>query len=338
MNYYNGPNPQYIPPPVYSAAPNPWYKPIRRNANIVGFGLLLVLLLGIFLSPVFSLLENFFVTGLDIKSPQILSLIESVVDLAVYLLMFMIPLTIMRLWIGIPVRVAFPMRNPRTSIAVPAVLFCLGASVIGMFSATAVSTFIQSMFGVSSALYPNPKPIGWSATAVYLLHVTVAAAILEELVFRGVILQSLRRFGDTFALVCSSALFGLVHHNLEQSIMAFVIGLAIGFFVLRSGSLKTGMLIHFVYNSIATVIDFATTGLSDKAEGIASMLIVSVYVVAGLIGFALLQAFHGGSFDLARSDYPVPEGKKYSLFFFSPAAVIHSILVMAVICLQFKRV
>lgn len=338
MNYYNGQNPQYIPPPVYRAAPNPWNKPISRNANIVGFGLLLVILLGYFLSPVFSVLERFFVEGLDIKSPQILSLLESVTSLTVYLLMFMIPLTIMRLWIGIPVRVAFPMRNPRAGIAVPAVLFCFGASVIGMFSATAVSAFIQSMFGVSSALYPNPQPIGWAATVVYLLHVTVAAAMLEELVFRGVIMQSLRRFGDTFALVCSSALFGLVHHNLEQSIMAFIIGLAIGFFVLRSGSLKTGMLIHFAYNSIASAVDFATRDLSDKAEGVASMLIVSAYVVAGLIGFALLQAFNGGSFDLVRSDYPVAEGKKYSLFFFSPAVVIHSVLIIVVICLQFKRI
>lgn len=337
MDYYDVPNPQYIPPPVYRAAPSPWYKPIRRNANIVGFGLLLVLLLGVFLSPVFSLLEDFFAKGLGIKSPQMLSLLESVVELALYLLMFMIPLTIMRLWIGIPVRVAFPMRNPRASIAVPAVLFCLGVSVIGMFSASAVSAFIQAVFGVSSSLYPMPKPIGWGATIVYLLHVTVAAAIFEELVFRGVIMQSLRRFGDTFALVCSSALFGLVHHNLEQSIMAFIIGLAIGFFVLRSGSLKTGMLIHFAYNSIATVIDFATTDLSGQAEGIASLLVVSAYVIAGLVGFAFLQAFHGGSFNLARSGYPVPEGKKYSVFFFSPASVIYSIAIIAVICMQFKR-
>lgn len=337
MNYYNNPNPQYIPPPMYRAAPNPWYKPIRRNANIVAVGLLLILLLGIFLSPIFSVLEDFFVEGLDIKSPQMLSLLESMVDLAVYLLMFMIPLTIMRLWIGIPVRVAFPMRSPRVSIAVPAVLFCFGVSVIGMFSAATVSTFISAVFGVSSSLYPMPKPIGWSATIVYLLHVTVAAAIFEELVFRGVIMQSLRRFGDTFALVCSAALFGLVHHNLEQSIIAFMIGLAIGFFVLRSGSLKTGMLIHFAYNSIATVIDFATTGLPDKAGSIASILIVSLYVVAGLIGFALLQVFHGGSFNLARSGYPVAEGKKYSLFFFSPAAVVYSIFIIVVICMQFQR-
>lgn len=335
MNYYNGPNPQYIPPPVYHM-PSPWYKPIRRNANIVCFGLMLVLLLGISLSPVFSEIESFFSVGLEIKSPQMLSFLERLSSLAVYLLMFLIPLTIMRLWIGIPLRAAFPMKAPRATIVFPAVLFCLGASVAGMFSASAVSTFFQVIFGVRTQYYPTPDPIGWGATVVHLLHVTVAAAIIEELVFRGVIMQSLRRFGDMFALVCSSALFGLTHHNLEQSILTFVVGLAIGFFVLRSGSLKTGILIHFVYNSIATVIDFATADLPVKASNSASMLIVAVYAVAGLIGFALLQIYHGGSFKLAKSNYPVPEGKKYSLFFLSPVSVVYVIFVVVVICLQFE--
>lgn len=337
MNYYYGQNPQpHLPPPNYHKPPNPWLKPVRRNATAVCVSLMLALLLGIVLSPVFSEIEHFFSTGLEIKSPRTLSLLERLRDLAVYLLMFLIPLVVMRWWIGIPSRAAFPMKKPRASLLFPAILFCFGASVIGMFSATAVSSFFDLFFGLQSQYYPTSDPIGWPATIVYIFHVTVVAAVVEELIFRGVIMQSLRRFGDTFALVCSSALFGLTHHNLQQSVLTFVIGLAIGFFVLRTGSLKTGMLIHFVYNSAATIIDFTTRDLPERAAGNASMLVISVYIVAGLIGFALLQLFHGGSFRLARSEYPVAESRKYSLFFLSPSAIVYMLFIVIVICLQFS--
>lgn len=336
MDYYNSQNPQYIQPQAYRAPPSPWNKPIRRNANVVGFGLSLVLLLDIFLSPVFDELRNYSVSGLEIRSPQMLSLLENAFSLVLYLIMFIIPMTIIRLWIGIPIRAAFPMRNPRPALVLPAVLSCLGASVIGMFSASAVSTLLEAAFGMSLYRYPMPNPIGWGATIVYIFHVTVAPAIVEELVFRGVIMQPLRRFGDTFALVCSSAMFGFAHHSLEQGILAFVIGLAIGFFVLRSGSLKIGMIIHFVYNSLATAVSFLTDGLSDAAARSASMLMISVYTVAGLLGFALLHFFYSGSLKLAKSDYPVAEGRKYSLFFLSPTAVIYMLFVAILILRQFK--
>lgn len=338
MNYSNIPQPQYIPPPVYRAAPNPWNKPIRRNANVAACGLLLVLLLDIFLSPVFDGLESFFEKGLEIKSPQMISLLETSSSLVIYLLMFIIPLTIMRLWIGIPSYVAFPMKTPRASIAFPAVLCCFGVAVIGMFAASATSSFVEAVFRVVPSRYTVPDPIGWSATLVRLFHVTFCAAVLEEFVFRGVIMQSLRRFGDMFALVCSAAMFGLVHHNLEQSIIAFMLGLAIGFFVLRTGSIKTGILIHFVYNGVATAIDYLASDLTGAGADAASIAIVCVYAVAGLIGFALLQVFHGGSFGLAKSAYPVQERKKYSLFFFTPANIIYVIIIVLLICLQLEAV
>lgn len=330
MDYYNGgypppyqppyppPYPQYYPPPK-----NPWLKPIRRNANVACLCLMLVILLGMFTMPVFSGISDFLIKTLDIISPSIISLLETTAELLTYTIMFAAPIAIMRLWIGIPTRVAFPMRQPRAVIALPAVFVCLGVSVVGMILYGIITYVLQRMFGVEPYLPASPLPIGPVAAAVYFIRLAVAPAILEELMFRGVIMQSLRRFGDTFALVCSSVLFSLAHHNLVQGPNALLLGLVIGFFVLRTGSLRTGMIIHFVNNSLAVCADLLTRTLPQSETEVITTFIFSFYTMSGLICFAFLLISQPGIFQLAPSGYPMPEKRKYSVFFLTAAPIVY---------------
>ena len=321
-----------MPPPK-----NPWYKPLRRNSNIVFFGLALVLALGLFLSVSFSLITAYFIDSLSITAPETVSLIELSFDFATYLLMFIIPLSIMRLWIDIPPKVAFPMRSPRASIAFPAVLICIGASVLGVLSYGFIHAFLSSVWGIDPIMPVLPEPVGIPATVVYFLWLAVAPAILEELMFRGVIMQSLRRFGDTFALVCSSVLFSLAHHNLAQGPNAFFLGLIIGFFTLRTGSIKTAMLIHFVNNVLALTAEFVSRDMALRQQEMLSLGIFALYAVLGVTGLIIIVVKHGGIFHLAPSNYPVRGGKKYFAFFCGFMPILYIICIFILTSLQFER-
>ena len=58
---------------------------------------------------------------------------------------------------------------------------------------------------------------------VPLLFSCIAAPVLEEMLFRGVILRGfLRQYSRTFAILWSAALFGIAHLNLYQFVTAFV--------------------------------------------------------------------------------------------------------------------
>jgi uncharacterized protein len=60
-----------------------------------------------------------------------------------------------------------------------------------------------------------------------LLAIVIAAPILEELIFRGIILHGLlKRYSPFHAILLSSVLFGIVHLNPWQ----FITGLFIGCF------------------------------------------------------------------------------------------------------------
>jgi len=82
------------------------------------------------------------------------------------------------------------------------------------------------------------------------LMVAIAAPLLEELVFRGIILDGfLKRYSPVKAIFWSSVIFGLAHLNPWQFQPAFLFGLVIGWMYWKTGSLIPGIIAHFVANS-----------------------------------------------------------------------------------------
>ena len=81
------------------------------------------------------------------------------------------------------------------------------------------------------------------------MKVAVIAPIVEELIFRGLILQGLRRNYNAFISVFISALlFALFHLNPWQFPATFILGLLLGWVVLRTKSLILSILGHSINN------------------------------------------------------------------------------------------
>ncbi|NML34719.1 CPBP family intramembrane glutamic endopeptidase [Paraburkholderia antibiotica] len=84
--------------------------------------------------------------------------------------------------------------------------------------------------------------------------VCVIAPVVEELLFRGIFLRSfLRQYSSSRAIVYSALIFGLAHMNVYQFVVAFVVGLLIGWMYERTRSLIPGMLLHAFYNTAVTL-------------------------------------------------------------------------------------
>ena len=78
------------------------------------------------------------------------------------------------------------------------------------------------------------------------------APILEEIVFRGVIMNNLRKYGIRAAIIINSLLFGLSHYNIEMIIPAFLTGIIFSC-VAYKYSIKYSILIHFFINAITKI-------------------------------------------------------------------------------------
>jgi len=85
--------------------------------------------------------------------------------------------------------------------------------------------------------------------AIVMLLIAVQPGIIEELAFRGVILGGLRHvLSPLEAIVVSAAMFMIIHLAVPSFPHLFIMGLALGWLRVHTGSLYPGMLLHFCHN------------------------------------------------------------------------------------------
>jgi membrane protease YdiL (CAAX protease family) len=126
-----------------------------------------------------------------------------------------------------------------------------------------------------------------------VLFSCVAAPVLEEMLFRGVILRGfLRQYSRTFAIVWSAALFGIAHLNLYQMMTALAIGIVAGWLYERCRSLWPCILLHAAYNGFVTGY-YAWVAEQADASGLGAGFTGAAFV--GLIfgGLILLRLLGG---------------------------------------------
>jgi uncharacterized protein len=85
-----------------------------------------------------------------------------------------------------------------------------------------------------------------------LWMLSIAAPVIEELVFRGVLLKAFSaHIGFGWANVAQAALFSAAHMDLKAAAILFVVGATLGWMTRRSGGLVAPMVMHATFNLIA---------------------------------------------------------------------------------------
>jgi membrane protease YdiL (CAAX protease family) len=153
-----------------------------------------------------------------------------------------------------------------------------------------ITGFWRSVFG---------QLTGGSSFARGLLVAAVIAPVVEEIIFRGIILRGfVANYGRTRALLFSSLLFGIVHLNPWQFLPAVALGLFLGALYIRTGTVVSTCVAHAFYNGAIIVLSrFSSTRAFVDAEvtdGLSSAAF-TVLTVTGIavfcLGFWLLLRF-----------------------------------------------
>ena len=85
-----------------------------------------------------------------------------------------------------------------------------------------------------------------------IIYAICIAPILEEIVFRGVLITNLKKYGIKTAVIISSLFFGISHYNIYMVIPAFFIGIILAC-VAYKYSLKYSVLLHILMNIVANM-------------------------------------------------------------------------------------
>lgn len=119
-----------------------------------------------------------------------------------------------------------------------------------------------------------------------LIFVGILSPIIEEVMFRGVMLNKLRGYGDKIAIITTAVLFGLFHANFSQFFYAVALGIIFAYVTLKTGTIKYSVILHIVVNLMGSVILPALIGDGSNIAIVGAVGIVLLVIV--IIGLVLL--------------------------------------------------
>ena len=169
---------------------------------------------------------------------------------------------------------------------------CVLIAVIGVFG---INPLISSIDGFLVDIGYNlagslPLPMdnfGWLILNIILL--AGVPAILEELIFRGVILNGYKKLGAVPAMVITSLLFALIHGSVQQFVFPFLFGLILSFAALKTGTVLAPIIIHFVNNALVVILNYVNFSFEIAIPTWALLLIglattAAAFVIIWLLG------------------------------------------------------
>ena len=111
----------------------------------------------------------------------------------------------------------------------------------------------------------NVSTVGFEITSPFMLILGIVLlafvpAVLEELVFRGAILQGLKRYGKWVAIFSTSALFVLLHGSLQQVVFPFLVSIILCQTALKTDNVLASIVVHFVSNTTSLVVSYIGFG------------------------------------------------------------------------------
>ena len=248
--------------------------------------------------------------------------ITQVFEITLSFLLMTVPFIVAAKIAGYNISESGGFNKPKKGTVLPHLLFGMGFCAFANLAVSAAGDFFKR-FGIDYSMPESKNPEGVFGFLLVVISTVIVPGILEEFAFRGIVLGLLRPYGEAFAIIASAAVFGILHGNFEQIPFAFLVGLVLGFIRVKSGSVAVCMAVHAGNNLIAVITSYLT-GLPAAIINLVYTVYILLILIASVLGIMLLK--YKGEFSFPKVERPIPAGKTYIYFFFSPAFIIFSVI------------
>lgn len=249
-------------------------------------------------------------------------------------LMFIVPFTLIYKIFGYKISNIIDFNLPKTKSWFPIVLMGIGFCSFANIATGIASSFFES-FGINYEVDFGENPQGIIGITLSILATAIVPALVEEFACRGVVMGSLRKYGDGFAVLVSAIMFGLIHGNFQQIPFAFMVGLILGFVTVKCNSIWPAVLIHFYNNFSSVIFDYVFYGMAIELQNVIYTIYLAICLFIGIVGVLLLRN-NTEIFKFAPSSTEASEGKKYKWYFLTETTIF-VILICIVNSLQYFK-
>lgn len=127
-------------------------------------------------------------------------------------------------------------------------------NILTIAASYAVTSLLSNGEAGEIPLNPIAESVPPSMASAWAMFVfaAIVAPVFEEFVFRGVLLQALKPYGNGLAIFFTGIFFGVFHGNFSQCFYAAAIGIALGYIADVTDSLIPTTVIHLLVNGISS--------------------------------------------------------------------------------------
>ena len=195
------------------------------------------------------------------------------------------------------------------------------------FLTTFLLSFIE-LFKTESIVNPVQQVILTGSPWLILLCIVVLSPIIEELLFRKILLDRVRIYGDKVAIIFTAIAFGFYHGNLSQLFYAVGLGIILAYIVLKTNQLKYSIGIHMFVNAMGSLI---LPMLIGDGSDLLRAQIASVIVVILITFGTILIIKNRKKVELVQGDLTIPESKLMQLVWLNHGVFAYLLFSIALI-------
>jgi membrane protease YdiL (CAAX protease family) len=297
-------------------------RSLRQTSNLLGFAGILFCILNLIISFILAIAITLLK---DYIGDFAAKLLQNEVSIAVSTLFIVpIPFLIFLKCNGGKVSDTIPFSKPNGKVAaviIPLILIAMsGVTSAIMFLATILKAFGINVLDKGSTQGLTPTG-GIETGLIYILVISILTGLLEEFCFRGIVMHSLRRFGDTFAIFASAFIFGIMHRSFVQGLNAFCFGVFMGYAVIITKSIWTSVILHMINNLIATLSVVLPSGPYLMTTLIYSAISLAAGITAFIIFLFYVKSYKKDNIKFYKND-AISNPKKFIVYLTAPVMII----------------
>lgn len=300
-------------------------RKIRKESLRIGITLIVMIFISLIFAPIIVLAlqkVGFTYNGAYsfISEPARTQCIQ----IAFSTVVFLLPTAVMAKTCGKTVSSLVPLEKPKKGTAVPFFMFGIACCALANIYSSYMGQIFENIFHLNYNVDNGDNPQGFFGFMLMLISTAVIPPLVEEFAFRGIILSFLKKFGEGFAIIASSVLFGLIHGNFSQMPFAFSVGLALAYITVKTGSLIPSIAVH-AFNNLISVV-FSYLNLSNAVQNILYSFLLLIMLLCGIVSVLFILKKDKEAYKIDNVNLACGEKAKFKWFFTGPAIIIYTVL------------
>ena len=188
---------------------------------------------------------------------------------------------------------------------------CFGFTYIGIFAGQLIMGGVEVITG-NPQQNPVMDVLDQMNPWMVFLSTVIVAPVMEELMFRKILIDRIVPFGQKAAVVVSGVAFCLFHGNFYQFFYACCLGMIFAYLYSSTGRMRYGILLHMLINMVGGVLPVVFMQAMgefsvEAAFSVLGIMLLGVLMLGTMLGAIVLTCIYARRLAWFTGWVPVPE-------------------------------